>query len=138
METTAITVATVVNTSIETAWRFWNEPAHITKWAFASDDWHAPYAENDLKIGGKFLTRMSAKDGSMSFDLVGTYTNVEEFGKIEYTLEDGRKVKIVFEKMDDATKVTETFDPENENPREMQQAGWQAILENFKKHVESN
>ena len=138
METNAITVTTVVNTSTETVWRCWNEPAHITKWAFASDDWHAPYAENDLKISGKFLTRMAAKDGSMSFDLVGTYTDVEEFAKIEYTMKDGRKVKIVFEKMDGATKITETFDPENENPVEMQKAGWQAILENFKKHVESN
>lgn len=136
-----IKVETIVKVDMEKVWKFWNDPEHITKWAFASDDWESPYAENDLKTGGKFLTRMSAKDGSVSFDLTGTYTNVIPNEKIEYTMdgEDTRTVAITFEKVgEDSVKVTEEFDPENINSEEMQRGGWQAILENFKKHVENN
>lgn len=143
METTnkkAITVETTVKSPIEKVWRFWNEPKHITKWCQASDDWHAPYADNDLRTGGKFKTTMAAKDGSFSFDLEGVYTNVQEHKLIEYTMigDDQRKVKIAFSGNDKETKVTETFDPENINSIELQRGGWQAILNNFKKYTEAN
>lgn len=141
METTAktqITIEATVNAPIEKVWSRWNEPQHITKWAFASDDWHAPKAENDIRTGGKFSTTMAAKDGSFSFDFGGVYDNVVPNKLIEYTIEDGRKVKIEFSSAGNQTKVTETFEAESENPVEMQRAGWQAILDNFKKYTESN
>jgi len=139
METTskAITVETTVKAPIEKAWAAWGEPKHIMQWCHASDDWHAPYAENDLRTGGKFKTTMAAKDGSFSFDFGGVYDNVEKHKLIEYKIEDGRQVKITFSSNGNETKVVETFDPESENPVEMQRAGWQAILDNFKKHAES-
>lgn len=133
---TPITVSATVNAPVEKVWEFWNNPQHIKNWAFASPDWHAPKAENDLRIGGKFSTTMAAKDESMSFDFGGTYTNIEENRLIEYTLGDDRKVKIVFEADEDQTHITETFDAEETNPIEMQQGGWQAILNNFKKLTE--
>jgi uncharacterized protein YndB with AHSA1/START domain len=143
METTnktAITVEATIKSPIEKVWKFWNEPKHITKWCQASDDWHAPYAENDLRTGGKFKTTMAAKDGSFSFDLEGVYTNVQEHKLIEYTMngDDQRKVKIAFSDQGTETKVTETFDPENINSIELQRGGWQAILNNFKKYTEAN
>lgn len=131
-----ITVETFVEAPIEKVWSYWNEPDHITKWAFASDDWHAPWAKNDLRVGGKLIVRMEAKDGTAGFDLEGTYTHVEEYKKIEYIMGD-RKVKIEFVAQDVGCVVTESFEAEDENSLEMQQAGWQAILDNFKKHVES-
>lgn len=134
---TAITVEATVKAPVEKVWRCWTEPEHITQWCQASDDWHAPYADNDVRKGGKFKTTMAAKDGSFSFDFGGVYTNVEKHALIEYDMEDGRKVKIVFTPVGNETKVTETFDAENENPVEMQRGGWQAILDNFKKHTES-
>ena len=137
-EKTAITVETVVKAPVEKVWNYWSAPEHITKWCQASDDWHAPKAENDLRVDGKFSTTMAAKDGSVSFDFGGVYTNVEEYKTIEYAMGDGRKVQIQFSGQGDETKVTETFDPENTNPIEMQRGGWQAILDNFKKHVEAN
>ena len=131
-----ITVQTIVNASIETIWELWTSPEHVVKWNNASDDWHTPYAENDLKVGGKFKYTMAAKEGSMSFDFEGEYTNVKKHSLIEYEMADGRKVKIVFEKDAKGIKVIESFDPETENSEEMQKNGWQAILDNFKKHVE--
>ena len=133
-----ITIEAIVNAPIDKVWKYWNEPAHITKWCSASPDWHAPAAENDLKAGGKFTTTMAAKDGSMSFDFWGIYDQVKTNELIEYTMGDGRKAKIVFSKLGDTTKVVESFEPESENPREMQQAGWQAILNNFKSYTENN
>jgi len=137
-EKTAITVETVIKAPIEKVWKYWSAPEHITKWCQASDDWHAPKAENDLRVDGKFSTTMAAKDGSVSFDFGGVYTNVEKYKTIEYVMDDGRKVQVQFSSQGDDTKVTETFDPENTNPIEMQRGGWQAILDNFKKHVEAN
>jgi uncharacterized protein YndB with AHSA1/START domain len=137
-EKTTITVKTIVKAPIEKVWKYWSAPEHITKWCQASDDWHAPKAENDLRVDGKFSTTMAAKDGSVSFDFGGIYTNVEKYKTIEYAMDDGRKVQIQFSSEGDETKVTETFDPENTNPIEMQRGGWQAILDNFKKHVEAN
>ena len=141
METTtknAITVVATVKAPVEKVWETWSEPKHIMQWCQASDDWHVPHAENDLQTNGKFKTTMAAKDGSMSFDFGGVYTNVEPYKLIEYALEDGRKVKIAFEANGAETKVTETFDPEDTNPIEMQRGGWQAILDNFKKYAEVN
>ena len=135
----AITVQTVVNTPVEKVWKLWTAPEHITKWNNASDDWHTPRAENDLRAGGKFLCRMEARDGSSGFDFVGTYDEVKKNELIVYTIEDGRKVKVAFSKNSDAqTKVAETFDAESSNSIEMQRNGWQAILDNFKKYVEAS
>ena len=116
----------------------WVEPKHIVKWCFASNDWEAPYAENDLFIGGRFKTGMAAKDKSMSFDFTGVYTNIKKYEIIEYTMDDGRYVRIEFAKVPKGVKVTEIFEPEKMNPEEMQRSGWQSILNNFKKYVEDN
>lgn len=136
--TTTITVQAMINAPVEKVWQYWNEPQHITKWCQASDDWHAPYAENDLKTGGSFKTTMAAKDGSFSFDFGGKYDAVEENKLIEYTMEDGRKVSIRFTEDNNTTNVIETFDPEQTHSLEMQQQGWQAILNSFKNYVENN
>lgn len=137
METnhSVITVEAIVHASVEKVWEYWTVPGHITKWSNASDDWHTPYAENDLKVGGKFVTRMEAKDGSFGFDFGGIYDEVRAQEFISYTLEDGRKVEITFISQGNDTRVIEVFDPETTNPVEMQQEGWQAILENFKKYA---
>lgn len=133
-----ITVEVTVDAPVEKAWAAMNDPKHITQWCFASDDWHAPRAENDLKVGGQLKTRMEAKDGSFGFDFLSTYTHIEENKTIEYDIADGRHVKIVFEKLNgNQTRVTETFEMENTHPEEMQRGGWQAILDNYKKHTES-
>lgn len=134
----AITIQTIVNAPVEKVWTYWNEPAHIMNWAFASDDWHAPKAENDLRVDGKFSTTMAAKDGSFSFDFGGVYTRVDTHKTIEYTIGDGRKVQVNFVAEGNQTKVIETFEIENENPEEIQRAGWQAILDNFKTYTEAN
>jgi uncharacterized protein YndB with AHSA1/START domain len=136
METSKkIVVETTVQAPVEKVWEYWTEPTHITKWNTASEEWHTPYAENDLKVGGKFLSRMEAKDGSFGFDFGGVYDDVRLNEVIAYSLEDGRKVTVNFIRQGDETKVIETFDAENSNPIEMQEAGWQAILDNFKKYV---
>lgn len=133
-----ITIEATVNAPADKVWKYWNEPAHIMQWCTASPDWHVPAAQNDIKKGGTFTTTMAAKDGSMSFDFGGVYDEVKANELIEYTIGDGRKVKIVFSKAGDATKVVESFEPEGMNPRDMQQAGWQAILDNFKSYTENN
>ena len=133
-----VTVETTVERPIEEVWKFWTEPQHITQWSFATDEWHAPKAENDLRAGGTFLTRMEAKDGSFGFDFSGVYDEVRTNEYIGYTLGDGRKVAIAFVSQDNGTKVVETFDAESSNPVEMQQAGWQAFMDNFKKYCESS
>lgn len=140
MET--IHVETIIDTDIQKVWEHWNNPESIKGWAFASDTWECPYAENDLRTSGRFLTRMSAKDGSTSFDMTGTYTEVVEFKKIKYIMDkaDGenmhRECTIIFTDLGNgSTKVEEEFYPEEINSEEMQRAGWQAILENFKKFI---
>jgi uncharacterized protein YndB with AHSA1/START domain len=137
METTTITVQTTVNAPIEKVWQCWTSPEHITKWCQASDDWHAPYADNDLRAGGKFKTTMAAKDGSFSFDFGGVYDKVNAHSEIEYTMDDNRKVQVYFTNEGNVTTITETFEPENTNPIEMQRGGWQAILDNFRKYTEA-
>ena len=133
-----ITIEVTIHAPLQKVWDCWNQPEHITQWAFASDDWHAPRAENDLRVGGNFTTVMAAKDGSAQFDFAGTYTEVTDKALIEYDLGDTRHVKVTFEQTADGVKVTETFDPEGENSEERQRQGWQAILNNFKKYVESS
>ncbi|MBX4210834.1 SRPBCC domain-containing protein [Candidatus Parcubacteria bacterium] len=131
-----IAVKTIVNAPIEKVWDSWSNPKHIVNWAFASDDWEAPSAENYLREGGKFKTVMAAKDKSTQFDFAGVYTAVKKHELIEYDFGD-RHTKIEFKQMPDGVEVTETFDPENQNSIEMQRSGWQAILDNFKKYTES-
>lgn len=132
-----ITIETTVVAPIERVWECWVRPEHITKWAFASDDWESPYAENDVREGGKFLTRMQAKDGSEGFDLTGAYVTVVSMQKIDSVLDDGRPVQVVFTDMGEGqVKITQEFAMENENSEELQRSGWQAILDNFRKHVE--
>jgi uncharacterized protein YndB with AHSA1/START domain len=135
---TTITVETIIKAPVSKVWEYWIKPEHITKWCQASDDWHAPYADNDVKPGGTFKTTMAAKDGSFSFDFGGTYTKVKENEIMEYTMGDGRTVQVSFKAEGAETKVIETFEPEGMNPLEMQKGGWQAILDNFKKYVEGN
>lgn len=134
--TTPITVETTVNAPVATVWKCWTEPEHITQWNAASDDWHSPSATNDLREGGTFTARMEAKDGSAGFDFGGTYTKVVDQKEIAYTMDDGRKVSVTFEDKGDQTHVIETFDAETQNSPELQRAGWQSILDNFKKHAE--
>ena len=137
MKSNAITVSTTVNAPIARAWEVFTSPDHITKWNFASDTWQCPTASNDIRTGGMFNWRMEAKDGSMGFDFAGTYSNVKELELIEYNLGD-REVQVRFEAISsEQTRVTEMFDIEDENSGELQRSGWQAILENYKKQVES-
>lgn len=133
-----ITIQTVVHAPMAKVWDYWNQPEHIMQWAFAADTWEAPSAENDLRVGGAFTTTMAAKDKSQSFDFTGVYTEVKEHALIEYDLSDGRHVKVEFVDTPEGVKITETFDPESQNTPEFQKSGWQAILDNFKKHVESS
>lgn len=133
-----ITVEATVNAGISKVWDYWTKPEHIVKWNQASDDWHTTRAENDLRKGGKFSSRMEAKDGSFGFDFGGVYDMVKENEYIEYTIGDGRKVKIFFIRHGEETKIVETFEAENTNSLEMQKGGWQAILNNFKKFTETN
>ena len=141
METTnktTITVQSIVKAPVEKVWKCWTSPEHITQWNNASEDWHTPRAENDLRAGGKFLSRMEAKDGSFGFDFGGEYNEVKTNELIEYTLGAGRKVIINFTGNGNETSVAETFEAENTHSIELQRTGWQSILDNFKKHVESN
>jgi uncharacterized protein YndB with AHSA1/START domain len=134
---TSITVETTVSAPIDRVWKFWTEPEHITQWSYADESWHTPTAENDLRVGGSFVSRMEAKDGSIGFDFGGVYDEVKTHEVIAYTLGDGRKVKVTFSDQGNQTKVVETFEAENTHSIEMQQSGWQAILNNFKKYTEA-
>jgi len=136
-EKTTITVQTTINAPVEKVWKFWTDPTHIISWNQASDDWHSPTAVNDLREGGKFSYRMEARDGSEGFDFFGEYTRVELHQFIGYTLGDYRKVEIRFMAKGKNTSIIETFDPEQTNPVELQQSGWQSILDNFRKYVEA-
>lgn len=138
MTSNMITVEALINAPIEKVWEFWTKPEHIMVWNAASDDWHTPSATNDLRTGGKFTSRMEAKDGSFGFDFEGIYDEVINLELIKYGMADGRKVQVNFIKDGNNTKIIEKFDPESVNPIDMQKAGWQAILNNFKKYTEAN
>jgi uncharacterized protein YndB with AHSA1/START domain len=133
-----ITVEALVDAPVERVWACWTGPEHITQWNNASDDWHTPWAENNLVPGGRFLSRMEAKDGSMGFDFGGVYNEVIENKKIVYTIDDNRKVSVIFSEAGTATRIVEEFEAEDQHSAELQHQGWQAILNNFKKYVESH
>ncbi len=137
-QTTKIIVKAMIDANVKKVWDYWTKPQHITKWNFASDDWHCPTAENDLRVGGKMSTRMEAKDGSFGFDFEVVYDEVIEHKKIAYSMADGRVAITHFEDVGGMTKITTIFDAEKENSVELQQGGWQAILNNFKKYTETN
>lgn len=138
MSNTNITIEAEISANTKKVWDYYTLPEHITKWNFASDDWHCPDAENDLKVGGKLISKMESKDGSVGFDFEAVYDEVVDLNKIVYTIADGRKVKTEFNNQENKTKVTTTFEAESVNSIELQKTGWQAILNNFKKYVESN
>lgn len=134
----SITIQAQIAANAEKVWQYWTGPQHITQWNNASPDWHTPRAENDLRVGGSFSSRMEAKDGSMGFDFGGIYTAVEPLTHIAYTLGDGRKVDNRFASEGGSCTITTVFDAEEMHPYAFQQAGWQAILDNFKKYTEGN
>lgn len=137
METAKIKVEAIVSSEISKTWDAYTKPSHITKWNFASEDWHCPKAENNLKAGGKYLARMEAKDGSFGFDFTAIYDEVLQQERLVYTLADGRQASVEFSTTTKGTRITVAFDPESENSIDMQRDGWQAILNNFKKYLES-
>jgi uncharacterized protein YndB with AHSA1/START domain len=133
-----ITVEAIVNAPVEKVWKAWTTPGDITRWNSPSPDWHSPKAEHELKAGGQFNYRMEAKDGSAGFDFCGVFDVITPNRYIEYTIADGRKVKVNFIPDGPQTKVSETFEAEDQNAMEMQKAGWQAILDCFKNYAETN
>jgi uncharacterized protein YndB with AHSA1/START domain len=137
MTTERITIETTVNAPVAEVWRAYTTPADIVKWNTPSDDWHTTDATVDLRDGGAFSSRMEAKDGSFGFDFAGAYTKIKQNELIDYELLDGRKAEVKFEPTEGRVRVRVTFDPESQNSIEMQRGGWQAILDNFKKHVEA-
>lgn len=132
-----IHIQATVSADVKTAWDSYTNPEHIVNWNFASDDWHCPSASNDLRVGGKFVSRMEAKDGSFGFDFEGLYTEVVEFSKISYSMSDGRTVTVNFKGDSVSTNIDVVFDAEGENSIDMQREGWQAILNNYKKYTEA-
>lgn len=133
-----ITVEATIKAPVEKVWNYWSAPKHIVQWNSASDDWHTPHAENDLRSGGKFSSRMEAKDGSLGFDFNGVYNQVKKHELIAYSISDGRKVSVTFSSDKNKTKITEAFEAENTHSIEQQKTGWQAILDNFKKYTETH
>lgn len=134
-----INVETTVRAPLERVWQAWNTPADIREWNAASEDWHTTAAQVDLREGGRFSSRMEARDGSFGFDFGGTYAAIEPLRRLQYRLDDERAVHIDFIDNGDGTvTVREAFDAENSLGREQQQQGWQAILDNFKRHVEAS
>lgn len=131
-----ITVSAEINSPVAKVWDYYTQPEHITKWNNASEDWHTPRAENDLRPGGRFLSRMESRDGTQGFDFTGTYDIVEEHKLIQYTMDDGRVATVKFTDNGESTNLEVTFDAETENSAEFQKSGWQAILDNFKGYVE--
>ncbi|RDI15856.1 SRPBCC family protein [Flavobacterium sp. AG291] len=138
MSATKITVGATIAAGKDKVWDYYTNPKHIVNWNFASDDWHCPSAENDMRVGGKHSSRMEAKDGSFGFDFEAIYDEVVDNNRIIYTIADGRKVMVGFQEKDGKTDVEVVFEAESQNPVEMQKGGWQAILDNFKKYAENN
>lgn len=136
MTSQQITITTAVDAPVERVWQAYTTPADITQWNFASDDWCCPSVEADLRVGGNYRARMEAKDGSFGFDFEAVYEEFDPRKALTMAMTDGRKARTTFEATDTGTKVTTVFDAETENPIEMQRDGWQAILNNFKAHVE--
>lgn len=133
-----ITIKTVIEAKVQKVWEYYTEPTHIIKWNFANADWECSSASVDLMVGGKMKSRMQAKDGSFGFDFEATYTEINLFEKIAYLIPDGRNVNINFNANGNSTEVVLIFDAETINSLELQQKGWQAILDNFKNYTENN
>jgi len=133
-----IEIRTTIKASQEAVWNSYTNPEHIMKWNSASDDWHSPHAENDLKAGGRFLYRMEAKDGSYGFDFTGKFDEIDPLNHIAYTLDDERKVDVIFNQQGDQVEVVQTFEAEDSHSIEDQRSGWQAILDNFMKYTETH
>lgn len=134
-----ITIQAIINANIRKVWDYYTEPQHIVNWNFASEDWFCPRAMNDMIVGGKYLARMEAKDGSYGFDFEAVYNSIEPLSSFTYIMTDDRVVKVKFEKQtEEITLINVSFEPETENSLELQQQGWQAILNNFKKYTENN
>jgi uncharacterized protein YndB with AHSA1/START domain len=138
MEATKITIKATVFADRQKTWDYYTQPEHITKWNFASEDWHCPDAINDMKVGGKYTARMEARDGSFGFDFEAIYNEIRKPERFLFTMTDGRQVNVIFKNRENQTEVTVTFDAETENSIELQRNGWQAILNNFKKYTESH
>lgn len=136
MRSDSISIQALVSVSPSNAWDYYTKPEHIVNWNFASDDWQCPSASNDMRVGGKYIARMEAKDGSWGFDFELIYNAITPGESFTYTMEDGREVQVTFRNHEQKTEVTVTFDPETQNPVEMQRGGWQAILDNYKKYAE--
>lgn len=132
-----ITVKAEIATTSDRVWELYTSPLHIVNWNFASPEWHCPSAVNDLRVGGEYIGRMEAKDGSLGFDFKATYSHVDIGIEFTYVAEDAREVNVVFSQTSKGTEVTIVFDAETINPPELQQQGWQSILDNFKKYAES-
>jgi uncharacterized protein YndB with AHSA1/START domain len=132
-----ITVETSIKARLNKVWDAWNDPVDIKQWNTAQDDWHTTQSSVDLREGGKFLSRMEAKDGSAGFDFEGTYTRIEPHRSLAYRMSDGREVEVEFIERAGDVLVRETFDTETENPPELQRNGWQAILDSFRRYVEA-
>lgn len=136
-ETTRITVEAAVRADRETVWNAWTDPEDIRQWNAASDDWHTTTSTVDLRVGGRMSSRMEAKDGSAGFDFAATFTKVDPPRLLEYRLDDDRLVRVEFVERPDGVLVRETFEAESTHDPEFQRQGWQAILDNFARHVES-
>lgn len=132
-----ITIKATVLAEKKKVWDYYTQPEHITKWNFADPSWHCPTATNDMKIGGRYVARMEAKDGSFGFDFDATYTEINQGDSFTYEF-GGRFATVAFKETSGKTDVTITFDPETENSIDLQRQGWQAILDNFKKYTENN
>lgn len=132
-------VTATINAPVEHVWELFTQAEHITNWNFAHESWHCPKAENNLEIGGEFFYTMAAKDQSARFVFQGTYTEIIPHQKIEYHIEDGRKVEVFFNAIDEnTTEIFERFEPEHINALEMQEQGWQSILNQFKEYTEGS
>jgi uncharacterized protein YndB with AHSA1/START domain len=136
MSSRKITVETRIDAPIDRVWRAYTTPEDIRQWNAASDDWHTTSAVVDLRVGGNFSSRMEAKDGSAGFDFAGTYTKIIHHKLIEYAFGD-RAARVEFSPAANAVLVRIAFDSELTHSIEQQRNGWQAILDNFKRHVEA-
>jgi uncharacterized protein YndB with AHSA1/START domain len=138
MTTERITIESAIDAGIDKVWKYYNEARHIVNWNFASDTWCCPRVESEFNVGGRYVARMEAKDGSMGFDFEATFDEIRKEEKVAYTMGDGRKADVFFKEQNGGTHVNIRFDPDQSHPIEMQRDGWQAILNNFKKYVEAN
>ncbi|MES2800645.1 MAG: SRPBCC domain-containing protein [Bacteroidota bacterium] len=132
-----VKVAAIINATKEKVWDYYTNPKHIVNWNFADPSWHCPSAINEMEIGGTYKARMEAKDGSFGFDFEAIYTEIAHGNSFTYEF-GGRTVNVTVKQLDNQTEIIVEFDPENENPIELQKGGWQSILNNFKNYTENN